>query len=196
VASSSGISRFLKTLHEAQNNGGAVAVYADSDDFQSYEVGFVEHADSMELVLLCLTPKGEPDGRRILRMEDVQRVDAENAYVKKLELLYQYRDSVFESEFVPHPKGVKPSIQSVLQNAHETNQIVHVVDGHDYGPTGFIREVGDDFVVINRIGPNGEPDGIATMLLANVTKVHVGRRNEQVLAFMYRYNYELKKLLG
>ena len=196
MASSNGISRFLKTLHEAQLNGGAVAVYADSEDFQSYEVGFVEHADAHEVVLKCLTPKGEPDGRRVLRMEDVQRVDVDNAYVKKLELLYQYRDSVFDKEFAAHPKGVKPTLRTVLQQAQVTNQIVHVVDGHDYGPSGFIQELGEDFVVISRIGANGEPDGTATLLLSDVTKVHVGRRNEQILAFMYRYNYELKKLLG
>ncbi|HSI73397.1 MAG TPA: hypothetical protein VK934_09475, partial [Fimbriimonas sp.] len=99
MAGTHGKAQFLKTLHYAMDSGAAVAVYADSDDYQSYEVGFVEYADNSEIVLQCLTPKGEPDGRRALRTDDITRVDSENAYIRKLELLYQYRDSVFDKDF-------------------------------------------------------------------------------------------------
>jgi hypothetical protein len=196
VGSSSGIVRFLQTLHEAQTGNAAVAVYADSEDYQAYEVGFVEFADAHEIVLLCLTPKGEPDGRRILRMDDVMRVDVENSYIKKLELLYQYRDSLFDKDFTDRPKGGKPDLHGLLVQALEDHHVVHLVDGNDYGPSGFVKDVGEDFVVIDRIGPHGEPDGIATLLLSNVSKVHVGRRTEQILSFLHRYNHGLKKLLG
>ncbi len=196
MASSNGILQFLKTLHDAQSTNAAVAVYADSEDYQSYEVGFVEHADANEVVLLCLTPKGEPDGRRVLSMDDVMRVDIENSYIKKLELLYEYRDSLFEKDFTDRPKSGKVSLHSLLSHAFENNQVVHLVDGNDYGPSGFVKDIGDDYVVINRIGTNGEPDGVATLLLSNVSKVHVGRRTEQILSFLHRYNHGLKKLLG
>lgn len=196
MASSNGLGRFLQTLHEAQTNSAAVAVYADSEDYQAYEVGFVEYADAHEVVLLCLTPKGEPDGRRILRMEDVMRVDVENAYIKKLELLYQFRETVFAKDFPDRPKSGRGGMQSVLAKAQEDRQIVHIVDGNDYGPSGFVKEVGDDFVVIDRIGGHGEPDGCATLLLDHVSKIHVGRRTEQILAFLHQYNHGLKKLLG
>ncbi len=196
VASSNGIARFLQTLHEAQTASNAVAVYADAEDYQAYEVGFVEHADPNEIVLLCLTPKGEPDGRRVLRMEDVMRVDVANAYIKKLELLYEYRDSLFDKDFTERPRGGKLGLHAILSQAQENNHIVHLVDGNDYGPSGFVKDLGEDYVVINRIGSQGEPDGLATLLLSNVSKVHVGRRTEQILSFLHRYNHGLKKLLG
>ncbi|HEY0867869.1 MAG TPA: hypothetical protein VGE01_10835, partial [Fimbriimonas sp.] len=94
-----GKARFIDTLVTAQEKGSAVAVYADAEDFQSYEVGFVDHVDKSEVVLLCLTPKGEPDGRRALRTEDISRIDVDNAYTRKLELLYQYRENVFDKDF-------------------------------------------------------------------------------------------------
>jgi hypothetical protein len=196
VASSNGIARFLQTLQAAQSTGSAVAIYADAEDYQSYEVGFVEHADADEIVLLCLTPKGEPDGCRILRTADVMRVDADNAYVRKLELLYQFRETIFDKDFPERPKDVRPSLQAMLAFAKETNQIVHVVDSNDYGPSGFVKDVGEDFVVISRLGAHGEPDGSATLLLEQVNKVHIGRRSEQLLSFLHRYNHGLKKLLG
>jgi hypothetical protein len=194
MAETHGKAQFLHTLHSAMENGSAVAVYADTDDYQSYEVGFVEHADSSELVLMCLTPKGEPDGRRALRMDDVSRVDFENAYTRKLELLYQYRESVFDKEFRRGPQG-KTGLKAQLEHARDEHTIVHLVDDNDFGPTGFIRTLGDDYVEVDRIGANGEPDGRSTMLMASISKVHFGRRQDQILEFLYRYNYELKRLL-
>lgn len=190
-----GKARFLDTLRKAQDHGHAVAVYADADDFQSYEVGFVDHVDSNELILLCLTPKGEPDGRRALRIEDVSRVDVENAYTRKLELLYQYRDTVFDRDFKSLPSENGRDLRAQLEFAKDEGVLVHLVDNNDYGPSGFVTGVGDDFVEMQRIGTNGEPDGTSTVLMHGISKVHIGRRQEQVLEFLHRYNYGLKKLL-
>jgi hypothetical protein len=194
MAGTHGKAQFLKTLHTAIENGNAVAVYADSEDYQSYEVGFVEYADSSEIVLQCLTPKGEPDGRRVLRTDEVTRVDSENTYTRKLELLYQYRDSVFDNNFRTGPAG-KADLHAQLLHAHETRCIVHLVDENDFGPSGFLQEVGTDYVILERIGTNGEPDGKSMLLMDSISKVHIGRRQDQVLEFLYRYNYELKRLL-
>ena len=195
MAVSDGRSKFLETLRDAQAKSRAVAVYAESDDFQSYEVGFVEHADGGEIVLLCLTPKGEADGRRSVRLDDVARVDFDTAYTRKLELLYQFRDTIFDKDFKQGP-GCGTDLRSQLEHAKESHTLVHVVDSHDYGPSGFVRSVGKDYVEIERIGPNGEPDGVATILSESITKIHLSRRQEQVLEFLHRYNFELKRLLG
>lgn len=195
MAGIDGKARFITALQEAQEQGKAVAIYADADDYQSYEVGFVEYADSSEVVLQCLTPKGEPDGRRALRTDDIVRIDSENAYVKKLELLYQYRESVFDKDFRALPANARTDLRAQLEHARESGTVVHLVDGNDYGPSGMIREIGDDFVVVERIGANGEPDGLATMLVSSISKVHMGRRQDQVLEFLHRYNHGLRKLL-
>ncbi len=194
MAGTHGKAQFLRTLHTAMDTGAAVAVYADSEDYQSYEVGFVEYADNSELVIQCLTPKGEPDGRRALRTDDITRVDTENAYIRKLELLYQYRESVFDKDFRSGPTG-KTDLKAQLAHAHKNHALVHMVDENDFGPSGFLHEVGEDYVIMDRIGSNGEPDGCSMLLLESINKVHIGRRQDQVLEFLYRYNYELKRLL-
>jgi hypothetical protein len=194
MAGTYGKSHFLKTLQAAHEEGTAVAVYADTADFSAYEVGFVDYADSNEIVLLCLTPKGEPDGRRVLRTDDVSRVDSENTYLRRLELLYQYRESVFGKDFKPGPEGGR-DLRAQLEHARDTNCIVHLVDDNDYGPSGFVRELGEDYIELERVGLNGEPDGRSVLLMAGIARVHLGRRQDQILEFLYRYNYELKRLL-
>ena len=194
MASIDGKARFVQTLQRAMESSRAVAVYSDPEDFDSYEVGFVEHVDREELILTCLTPKGEPDGRRSIRTDDVCRIAADTAYTKKLQLLYEYRESVFDRDFRPAPAGAQ-GLRPQLEHAKEQHTLVHVVDANDYGPSGFVETLGDDFVDILRIGPNVEPDGVATILLSSVSKIHFGRRKEQVLEFLYRYHFELKKLL-
>lgn len=195
MAGKPGRGKILETLATAMAQGRAVALYCNPDDFQSYEVGFVDFADDSEVVIKCLTPRGEPDGRRALRTDDVIRVDFDNAYVRKLELLYQYRDSVFDSDFPELPASAQGDLRSQIEFARANEIVVHLVDSEDFGPSGFVREVGDDFVDIERLGPSGEPDGIATLLLSSVSKVHLGRRQDQVLGFMHRYNVGLRRLL-
>lgn len=194
MAGTHGKAKFLATLQEAIENNRAVAVYADADDYQTYEVGFVEHADASEVVLRCLTPKGEPDGRRAFRTDDIVRVDLDNAYIRKLELLYQYRDTVFDADFRSLPTA-KGDLRSQLEFARDEGVVVHLVDGNDYGPSGLVKAVGEDYVDIERLGPSGEPDGVATMLVSSISKIHMGRRQDQVLEFLHRYNHGLRKLL-
>jgi hypothetical protein len=193
MGSIGGKEKFLNTLGEARSAVRAVAVFADVEDFHSYEVGFVEHADSDEVVLLCLTANGEPDGRRAIRMEDVIRVDFDTAYTKKLELLYEYRSTIFDKDFRPAPKG-QMGLRAQLDHARESHTLIHIVDTNDFGPSGFVNSIGEDFVEIERIGAAGEPDGIASILIESICKVHFARRQEQLLEFLYRYNFELKRL--
>lgn len=191
--SNDGKTGFLQALEQAHTEGRAVAVYAEGEGFERYEVGFVEQATLREISLRCLTTRGEPDGRRAIRTDDVVRIDMDTAYLRKLETLYQYRDSVFTNDFPPSP--VDAGLSGQLREAQEARIVVHVVDENDYGPTGFVRHVGDESVEIERIGPHGESDGRATMLLKAVAKVHVGRRQEQAVGFLHHYHSDLRRLI-
>ena len=184
---------FLSALESARQEGRAVAVYSEGEGFERYEVGYVEEAGLREVALLCLTTRGEPDGRRAIRTDDVVRVDIDTAYLRKLETLYRFRDSVFSNDFPPTPS--KPGLAGQLAEAKQARIVVHVVDENDYGPTGFVRHVGDESVEIERVGPHGEPDGRATLLLKAVAKVHVGRRQEQAVGFLHHYNNDLRRLI-
>lgn len=191
--SSDGKTGFLQIFEEARVGDRAVAVYADGEGFERYEVGFVEEATPSEITLRCLTNKGEPDGRRSLRIDNVVRIDLDTAYLRKLETLYRFRESVFAADFLEAPSA--PGLEGQLAAAKKAGAVVHVVDENDYGPTGFVKHVNSEAVEIERVGPHGEADGRATILLSSVAKVHVGRRQEQAVGFLHHYHHDLRRLI-
>lgn len=191
--SNDGKTGFLQTLQRAREEGRAVAVYAEGEGFERYEVGFVEEAGLREVALRLLTNRGEPDGRRAIHTDEVARVDVDTLYLRKLETLYHYRESAYAGEFPPAPS--EPGLAGQLEEARRARTVVHLVDANDYGPTGFVSHLGSESVEIERVGPHGEPDGRATLLLRNVAKVHVGRRQEQAVGFLHHYHSGLRKLI-
>lgn len=174
------------------NNGAAVAVYADGPS--SYEVGFVEYIDEYQTTLRCINSRGEPDGRRAFRIPDIDRVDTGNSYIKRIELLYQYRDSLYDDDF--GEPSADANLAGQLTHAQEKGVVVQLLDYEDSGPSGYVKSVGEDHVVIERLGPNGEPDGESSISFSFVAKANIGRRNQQILGFLHRYNHGLKRLLG
>ncbi|RYG48409.1 hypothetical protein EON79_04560 [bacterium] len=186
--------RILQILIDAQASGRAVAVYSDSEEASGYEVGFVGHVDDHDVTVHALTNRGEPDGKRQYDIEEIVRVDIETAYIRKLELLYEYRDSVFDRDFLKTSSGSQ-DLRSQLLAAMEAGTLVHLVDSNDVGPTGLVHAVGDDHVEIERIASSGELDGRTVILFDDIAKAHFGRRSEQVLGFLHRYNVGLKRLL-
>lgn len=193
MADTHGRAQLLTDLKVAEENGEAVAIYSRTDDREKYEVGFIEACDQHQIVLKCLTARGEPDGRRLISMDDVVRIETDSAYLRRVQLLYQFRDTIFDRDFREAAPG--SSLREQLEHARDRNTIVHLADLCDSGPRGFVKEVGPDYVVIMQIGRTGEPDGRTTIMLENVHKVHIGRRQDQIFEFLYRYNFELKRLL-
>ncbi|CAN5597355.1 hypothetical protein BH11ARM2_BH11ARM2_34680 [soil metagenome] len=186
--------RILQLLNDAQDVGRAVAVYSDSEETSGYEVGFVGHVDGDHLTLNALTNRGEADGMRYYSLDEIVRVDTETSYIARLELLYEYRESVFNFEFAKGPRGSQ-DLRGQLLHAQEMGTVIHLVDSGDVGPTGLVLSVGEDHVEIERLTSNGERDGRTVMLFEDIAKAHFGRKNEQVLGFLYRYHVGLKRLL-
>ena len=187
-------SRFLEELRQAKAAGRPVAVYASTDSEGQYEVALIEHADEDNVSLMCLTREGLPNGRRYLELSAIDRIDTDNAYLRKIELLHQYSDAVLDKTFRPGPPD--PSLASQLRHAMETNTLIEIADKDDYVLNGFVRYVGDDYVSIERVNKQGIPDGESILRLEAIETVHIGQRSDQILEFLYRYNVDLKRLLG
>lgn len=183
--------KILAELKAAHEHGRALAIHSNRNEPGQYEVAFVDEVREYQVTLRCLTPRGEVDGVSVVRLDDIFRVDSETTYCRRVELLYQYRDSVFSDEATISAGEVT----DILRHAAETNAIVHVLDYSDYGPLGFVEEVGEDYVIVRRVSTGGEPDGRATVGLDAIASVHVNRRSDQVVAFLHRYNVDLRKLL-
>lgn len=182
-------------LQEALDAGKVISLYHQSHEADRFEVGFVEAVSRTDVTLLCLTPRGEEDGRMAVRIEDITALEIDDPYSQKIQLLHSYRGSVFNREEGLRTSGNSPSIDEQLRSAQEQGQAVTVEDASGTRFTGFVGEITDGYIEMNLLNQYGSPDGTAYIARHMLGKVDIGRRDEQTRAFLYKVNHELKRLL-
>ena len=187
--------KFYEVLKQQQEKEKLVCVYHGDDGHDKFDVGFIESLTPTTLTLLSVSPRGEFDGRVVMHLDDLNRIEMEDRYSRKIELLHQYRGSIFKSEDHVNPNARTDDLMAQLARAAEEHDVACVEDIKGNAVTGFVAEVGDDFVMIEALTQLGEPDGQAVINLDEVSRVQVGARDQQIRGFLYRYNYELRKLL-
>jgi hypothetical protein len=188
-------SKFVTILQEAADAGKVVSLYHQSHDADRFEVGFVESVSRTDVTLLCLTPRGEEDGRTAVRIEDITALEIDDPYSQKIQTLHSYRGSVFNREDGLRTNGSSPSFDEQLQDAQEKAHAVTVEDVSGTRFTGFVGELTDGYIEMKLLNQYGAPDGTAYLARHMVGKVDIGRRDEQTRAFLYKINHELKRLL-
>jgi hypothetical protein len=188
-------SKFVSILQEAHDKSKVVSLYHQSHDADRFEVGFVEAVSRTDVTMLCLTPRGEEDGRMAVRIDDVTALEIDDPYSEKIQLLHSYRGSVFTKDEGQRTTASSPSIEEQLHQSHENNAVVTIEDISGTRFTGFIAELNDSFVEMKLLNQYGAPDGTAYLARHMMGKVDIGRRDEQTRAFLYKINHGLKRLL-
>jgi hypothetical protein len=186
--------KFREILSEAQEANKVVSVYHDDGGSNKFEVGFIEHVGTYDCTIMCLTPRGEPDGLLHLRLEDVTAIELDDPYTNKIALLYAYRGSVFIGDSTATERRAG-SMDNLLQRALENGTVVTIQDhlGNDF--VGFVKELNEDFVELTLLNSYGAPDGRAVVERRRISRIEAGRREEQTRGFLYRYNHDLRRLL-
>lgn len=187
--------KFYDVLRDVQEKGKLVCVFHGDDEHDKFDVGFVESLTPTTLTLLSVSPRGEFDGRVVMHLDALNRVETDDRYSRKIALLHEYRGSVFRTDDRLNPVASAYGIGEQLQTAMDEGNVVCIEDLKGNAITGFVRELGDDYVEVEALTQLGEPDGKAIMSLDEVARVQIGARDQQVRSFLYQYNYGLRKLL-
>lgn len=187
--------KFYEVLRQQQEKEKLVCVYHGDDGHDKFDVGFIESLTPTTLTLLSVSPRGEFDGRVIMHLDDLNRIEMGDRYSRKIELLHQYRGSIFKTDDHVNPQARTEDLHAQLSRAVVDHLVACIEDIKGNSVTGFIAEVGDDFVVIDAVTQLGEPDGQSIINLDEVSRVQMGARDQQIRGFLFRYNYELRKLL-
>jgi hypothetical protein len=177
------------------DGGKVISLYHQSHDADRFEVGFVEAVSRTDVTMLCLTPRGEEDGRMAVRIEDITALEVDDPYSKKIQTLHSYRGSVFNREEGLRTTGHSPSLDDQLEQAREKNSVVTVEDSSGTRFTGFVTELADSYIEMTLLNQYGSPDGTVFLARHMLGKVDIGRRDEQTRAFLYKIDHELKRLL-
>jgi hypothetical protein len=188
-------SKFVSILQEALDARKVVSLYHQSHDADRFEVGFVEAVSRTDVTMLCLTPRGEEDGRMAVRIEDITALEIDDPYSQKIQTLHSYKGSVFNREEGLRTNAASPSLDDQLQQAQDRNAVVTLEDVSGTRFTGFLGELTDGYVEIKLLNQYGGPDGVAYLARHMLGKIDIGRREEQTRAFLFKVNHELKRLL-
>lgn len=187
--------KFYDVLRKQQEEGKLVCVFHGNDGHDKFDVGFVESLSKNTLTLLAVSPRGDYDGRILLHLDDLNRIETDDRYSKKIGLIHEYRSSVFKNEDRVDAHAGSDGPAEHLRRAMESNTVVTIEDHSGHAVTGFVAELGEDYAAIEMLSPNGEPDGQAIVNLDDLNRIHIGCRDQQIRSFLYRYNFELKRLL-
>lgn len=188
-------SKFVSILQEAKDAGKVISLYHQSHDADRFEVGFVEAISRTDVTMLCLTPRGEEDGRMAVRIEDISALEIDDPYSQKIQTLHSYKGSVFNREEGLRANATSPGIDEQLVQAQDRSAVVTVEDVTGTRFTGFIGELTEGFIEMKLLNQYGGPDGSAYLARHMLGKVDIGRRDEQTRAFLYKINHGLKRLL-
>ncbi|HVT14178.1 MAG TPA: hypothetical protein VHE55_18090 [Fimbriimonadaceae bacterium] len=188
-------SKFVTILQEAMEAGQVVSLYHQSHDADRFEVGFVDSVSATDVTLVCLTPRGEEDGRMAVRIEDITALEIDDPYSRKIQTLHSYRGSIFSREEGFRASSTSPSLEEQLLRAQEGGSVVTIEDASGTRFTGFVGELAEGYIEMKLLNQYGSPDGTAFLARHMLAKVDIGRREEQTRAFLYKIEHELRRLL-
>lgn len=184
--------KFAALLLSAQDRNKPVSLYHAADgDGSKFEVGYITSVTDDDLTLSCLNARGELDGSLVIRLDDVDVVETDDPYTRKIELLHQYLGSVFKTQELVRGD----SFEGQLKRACDDRLILTAEDDRGHRFTGFVKEFDDEYFALELINAYGSPEGEAVIQKGCVVKLEVDRRDEQARGFLYRYNHELKRLI-
>ena len=180
-------------LQRAKASGAPIAIYSNEADPSEYDVGLIDSVSRNHVAYRAVSPKGDFDGERIVYVESIFRIDTGSSYLEKMRVLNENLTLAYSSPL--ESLADEPDPESMLREAQRQGQVVSIVDRIGYGPKGFVREVGSDYVEVERLDLNGLPDGSVVVMLDMVERIVIGGRDEQALAFLYRFQVESKRLI-
>lgn len=169
-------------LNRSIMNHEIVQVYHDSSSPNSSAVGIVEYLGDRDIILKQFLSNGKNDGFKVLRMEDIFKVERNTKYVKTVEKLMALNNTTHDS--LP---SCENGFQILLTYAQVKQKIVSIElnSSREYDVTGYVDSIDDSCCTIAQIDEFGEDDGTAVFDLADITCMVCDGDVEQVLTVLH-----------
>lgn len=181
------ITHILNFLNRSMESREIISVFTDREQPEKCSVGIVAAVSQEQVLINHITPLGRYDGYVVRRIDNIFGVDIDGQYEQKLEILYNLQAQT-------HPQILNRKISAednifleVLNRAQECDLIVNVcVDDSETQESiiGFVKNISDIDVVINRVSENGRYDGEIVFLIADIVKLNCDSDEKQALKLL------------
>ncbi|MBI1320609.1 MAG: hypothetical protein GC168_16925 [Candidatus Hydrogenedens sp.] len=168
---------FRQIIVRARSKGTLVQVFANAHDMESAYEGYVLDLGDDAFQLQEVDEEGQFDGIITMSFREVTEIREHSRLLCRLQVLRE-ADADVDDEIEPGDEGEEYTggdlILGRLQMAvaHETLINVRVSSSTDYRfVAGYVRSIDRDFVQFNALTESGNPDGVATVRLRDISAV-------------------------
>lgn len=185
---------FRKILTQARVSKTLVQIYANPQNLEQSHVGFVRSLGEETVLLQELTCEGEPDGTTAFGIRQILEIAQNTRKLRRVQLLHERGLHLIGGGDAGISEESEDCVEDELQRALEAEEIVslRVTTDHDYSQVGgFVRYVGDGYVQVELITTVGEPDGLATLRITDVSCVMRNDRQHRAAMQYYKHREEL-----
>ncbi len=177
------IDKFRAVLLTCQESHSMAELYTDEEELDRFSVGYIEEVGRETYTLAAVDDEGRFDGRQVGRLEAIIKLTVDSEYLSALKLLHEGSGALEPTR----PTGPPPrDLEAGLRGAMRDRMVASVLDVDHEAHTGFITDVGEEFVEISEIRRDGHRDGTTILRLDDVFRVDIGGRTEQARGFLHR----------
>jgi hypothetical protein len=165
---------FKAIVDGARDRGSLLQVHADRRSLDSGRIGFVLESGDDGFTFQELDDEGEPDGVVTITFRSVIELRERSREICRLQTLHRANNEMLVHGEDDHSYSSAGVIRNRLEAAQANNALIEVrleTENDVRHIRGFVHSVSRDFVQLNVVTYNGDPDGTATIKLNDVSTI-------------------------
>lgn len=154
------MSLYSKVLDKAKSYNKLVAVRTTNRE-ETILIGQVISYNEAVLMLNVFTPKGHFDGQFIIEFGNINAIEYDDTYLRKVQYWIDHQAQIFEPN--PAPLFLNKSLEdfeSVLKMAKKGKKLIEFRLDFDLKGFGYIMEADEDHFMIRQYNIYGEYEGL------------------------------------
>ncbi len=173
-----------KLLEQFKVEKKVISIHSDPNDTNGCWTGFVVDVDDEHVLIAHISSNGFYGGYVLIQTEDILFVEEGGAYERRMQKLYELRKQ-------SHPEIILDNelelLTGILKFAKEKEKVtsIELVEDDEYAPVGFVHDVTEDYICLNTLTNEGEPDSITYVKVENVHKIFMDTLPEQNIRLLY-----------
>lgn len=190
---------FRQLLIRAQDANALVQVYANPFNLDECTIGYVHSVGPDTCTMEELRFSGEPDGNNTFLMRDIIEIATDTRLLRRIELLREHAEQEMEPAEEDLEAEVSDCILVELERAFARHEMVNckIATHRDFRHvSGFVRAILDGYVQIALITMEGDPDGVATIRVSDITSVYRNEKRQQAAMLFHSERDRLYPELG
>jgi hypothetical protein len=178
------LDKYRAVLAGCRERADMAEVYTDEEDLDRFSVGYIESVSRESYTLTAVDPEGQLDGRQVGRLDAIVKLVVGSEYLAALKFLHEGKMTL--EELRPAAGDIPKDLRGGLEHAMRNRIVVSLLDIDRVATTGFVTDVGHEFVEVHEIRRDGHADGFVILPVDDIFRVDIGGRAEQARHFLHR----------